>query len=144
MTSGSNLTSVAQIYKRKYSDDEIGDQVMREHPFYQRIRKVGGFTGDSGGKAYLIKTGNPQGVSSTLAAAQSSVSGSAGKQPRAVRTAKFGVITLDAGHASIDHGVSARAVMAHYDNTATAVADVAAGETLLLLELQLTLSIYAP
>lgn len=96
MSSGSNLTSVAQIYKRKYSDDEIGDQVMREHPLYQRIRKIGGFTGDSGGKAYLIKTGNPQGVSSTLAAAQASVSGSTGQQPKAVRTVKFGVITLGA------------------------------------------------
>ena len=48
------------------------------------------------GLGHLIKTGNPQGVSSTLAAAQASVSGSAGKQPKAVRTVKFGVITLSA------------------------------------------------
>ena len=66
MASGSNQTSVAAIYKVKYSDDEIGTQVEREHPLYQRIRKIGGFTGDANGKAYVIKTGNSQGVSSTL------------------------------------------------------------------------------
>lgn len=96
MASGSNLTSVAQIFKRKYSDDEIGEQVMREHALYQRIRKIGGFTGDANGKAYLIKTGNPQGVSSTLADAQAAASGSKGQQPRATRTSKYGIITLDA------------------------------------------------
>lgn len=92
---GSNQTSVAFIYKRKYDDQTVADMSMREHPLYARIRKVGGFTGDTGGKAYVIKTGNPQGVSSDFASAQSAASGSKGQQPRATRTTKYGIITLD-------------------------------------------------
>ena len=41
---------------------------------------------------------------------------------------RVGVITADTGHASIRPGVSASAAMAHYDNTALAVADVNIGE----------------
>ena len=39
-----------------------------------------------------------------------------------------GCITMDTGHASVAPNVSAQAAAAHYDNTGTAVADVAAGE----------------
>jgi len=39
-----------------------------------------------------------------------------------------GVITMNTGHASVAPNVSAQAAAAHYDNTGTAVADVAIGE----------------
>lgn len=39
-----------------------------------------------------------------------------------------GQITMDTGHASAKPGTSARAALAHYDNTGTAVADVRVGE----------------
>lgn len=95
MTAGSNQDSVGFIYKRKYDNQTVADMSMREHPLYSRIRKIGGFTGDSGGKAYVIKTGNPQGVSNTFSSAQAAASGSKGKQPRATRSTKYGIITLD-------------------------------------------------
>lgn len=41
---------------------------------------------------------------------------------------RVGVLTADAGHASTRPGVTATAAMAHYDNTALAVADVNIGE----------------
>lgn len=89
----SDLTTVAFIYKRLYSDKRVGDLAMRRHPLYKMIRKEGGFVGSA--FFYPIRYGNPQGVSGTFSSAQSAASSSSGKQLQASRKPKYGVITLN-------------------------------------------------
>jgi hypothetical protein len=55
--------------------------------------KEDGFGGDS--FLYAIRYGNPQGVSGTFSRARANAKGSKGKQPRALRTPKFGIVTID-------------------------------------------------
>lgn len=89
----SDLTSVAYIYKRMYSPDQVGDIAMRDHPLFSMVTKKGGF----GGSAFFygIRYGNPQGISGLFARAQARASGSKGVQLQASRKKKYGVITLD-------------------------------------------------
>ena len=89
----SDLTTVAYIYKRDYTDRKTGDLAQRNHPLFKMISKEGGF--DGSGFYYPIRSGNPQGVSGTFADAQTAASESKGKQPTAARKAKYGVITLN-------------------------------------------------
>jgi len=89
----SDLTTVAYIYKRTYSDDAVGDLAMRDHPLFSEIAKNGGFKGTA--FFYPIRYGNPQGVSGAFADAQSGAESSKGKQLQANRKPKFGVITMD-------------------------------------------------
>ena len=91
--SASNLTTAAYIYKRLYSDRQVGDLAMRDHPCFAKIEKEGGFVGDD--FAYAIRVGNPQGVAGTFSDAQSGASESKGEQPKAKRKRKYGVITVD-------------------------------------------------
>jgi hypothetical protein len=90
---GSNLTTAAHIYKIKYSDKQVEEVAMREHPTFSKIAKEGGFTGVS--HNYAIDYAFPQGVAGTLAAAQAGVSDGAGVQLTMLRKPKFGVITLN-------------------------------------------------
>ena len=89
----SDLTSVAYIYKRMYSPDQVGDLARREHPLYAMIDERGGF----GGSAffYSIRYGNPQGISNLFARAKAYASGSKGVQLQASRKKKYGFITMD-------------------------------------------------
>ena len=89
----SDLTSVAFIYRRKYSDRSVGDLAMRDHPLYSMISKEDGFTGSA--FFYPIRYGNPQGVSGTFSSAQTAAASSKGLQLQASRKAKYGVITLN-------------------------------------------------
>lgn len=89
----SDLTTVAYIYKRAYSDDAVADQAMRDHPHFLEIARQGGFVGTA--FFYPIRSGNPQGVSGTFADAQTGASASVGKQLQANRKPKYGVITMD-------------------------------------------------
>jgi hypothetical protein len=91
--SASTLSTVAFIYKREYSDHQIADLTLRDHVWWAMMPKEGGFSGDS--FLYAIRYGNPQGVSGTFARAKANAKGSKGKQPRALRTPKFGVVTID-------------------------------------------------
>ena len=92
MAAASTLSTVAFIYKRLYAD-KVGDSALRKHALFSKIRKEGGF----GGTAfyYPIKTGNPQGISTTMAGAISGISSTKGSQLAASRKAKYAVITLD-------------------------------------------------
>lgn len=89
----SDLTTVAYIYKRMYSPDQVGDLAMRDHPLFSMVQKKGGF----GGTAffYAIRYGNPQGISGTFARAQARAAGSKGVQLQANRRTKYGIITLN-------------------------------------------------
>lgn len=89
----STLSTAAFIYKRLYSDSQISDITLRDHVWYAKVHKEGGFIGDS--FVYPIRYGNPQGVSGTFVDARTGVKASKGVQPRAFRTPKYGVITID-------------------------------------------------
>ncbi len=91
--SASNLTTAAFIYKRDYSTHQVADITLRDHVWYAKIHKEGGFGGDS--FLYPIRYGNPQGVSGSFPKARTNAKSSKGKQLRAYRTPKFGVVTID-------------------------------------------------
>lgn len=91
--SASTLQTVAFIYKREYSDHQIADLTMRDHVWWAMMPKEDGFGGDS--FLYPVRYGNPQGVSGTFARARANAKGSRGKQFRAFRTPKFGIVTID-------------------------------------------------
>lgn len=93
MASASTLSTVAFIYKRLYSDKQVADIAMRDHVWWAKLAKEGGFVGDS--FLYPIRYGNPQGISSTFATAQTNAKPSKGVQMRAYRKSQFGVITID-------------------------------------------------
>lgn len=88
----SDETSVAYIYKRKYSDRQVADMAERDHPYYANIEKPDGFDGEA--HYYAMTYGLPQGVSGTFADAQTAASSSKGKQLRMEAKVKYGVITL--------------------------------------------------
>jgi hypothetical protein len=102
--SASTLSTVAYIYKRKYSDQQVAEVAMRDHPTFTRIAKKGGFTGEA--FYYPITYGFPQGISGTFADAQSGAASSKGVQLRCARTPKFAVITIngEAMHAAQNMG----------------------------------------
>lgn len=89
----SDLTSAAHIYKIKYSDKQVEEVALREHPTLTMIAKEGGFTGVT--HNYPIDYAFPQGVSGTFADAQTGASDGAGVTLAMYRKAKFGVITLN-------------------------------------------------
>lgn len=93
MAGASDLTTVAYIYKRLYSDKQVGDLAMRDHPLFKMMKKEGGFTGS--GFYYPIRYGNPQSVGGTFATTQGDAASSKGLQLNVSRKAKYGVITLD-------------------------------------------------
>lgn len=93
MASASTLTTAEYIYKKVYGGNNVVDMTMRDHVWYARIPKEGGFTGRS--FDYPIRYGNPQGISGTFATAQTNAKSSKGLQLVALRKPKFGVITLD-------------------------------------------------
>jgi hypothetical protein len=91
--SASDLTTAAHIYKIKYSDKQVEEVAMREHPTLNRIAKEGGFTGVS--HNYAIDYAFPQGVAGTIAAAIAGATDGAGVQLTMLRRPKFGVISLN-------------------------------------------------
>lgn len=91
---GSDLTTMAWIYMRKYMQPAVDNIVERDHPRFARITKKSGFGGES--VTYPILTGNPQGVGGVFATAQSAASSSKGEKLVVTRRPKFGVIQLDA------------------------------------------------
>jgi hypothetical protein len=93
MSSASDLTSTAFIYKSVYSDRQVGDLAMRFHPTFKILSKEGKFTGAD--FKYAIRGANPQGVASTFDDAKSGASSSKGLQLTALRKRKYGYITMD-------------------------------------------------
>jgi hypothetical protein len=89
----SDLTSVAFITKRVYSDKRQGDLAMRDHPFMRMINKEGGFNGVA--HFYTVKYGNPAAIGGTFGTAQSAAASSKGVQFQVSRKVKYGFITLN-------------------------------------------------
>lgn len=90
---GSTLTTAAHIYKIKYSDKQVEEVALREHPTLSMIAREGGFTGIT--HNYPIDYAFPQGVGGTFATAQGTVTDGAGVTLAMSRKKKYGVITLD-------------------------------------------------
>lgn len=84
--------AVAFIYKKCYSDDQVGDCAMREHVLLNMIAKKRGLGGED--FTYIIRSGNPQGVSGTFTDAQSGSSASKGKKFVTEDVTKYGVVRL--------------------------------------------------
>jgi len=89
----SSIVTVAYIMKRRYSDRASTEVAMREHPTFYEIEKEGSFDGSD--FRYPITTGNPQGISSGFADAQSGAETLKGVQFAAEPKLKYGVLTLD-------------------------------------------------
>jgi hypothetical protein len=89
----STITSVAYIYKHRYSDRQVSEVALREHPTFMRIPKESAFDGQD--FIYAITTGNPQGIGSTFSAAQGAAESLKGGQLAATPFLKYGVCTLD-------------------------------------------------
>jgi len=93
---GSSESTVGYIYKRKYSDGQVGDLAMRDHVIMKMMAKQGGMSGPAASAwTYAVRYGNPQGISGTFADAQSGASGSKGVAMIAARKKKYCVVTLD-------------------------------------------------
>jgi hypothetical protein len=90
---GSTLSTTAHVFKKKYSDGQIGEHAQREHPTMKMIRKEGGMSGLGAGWAYMIDIANPQGVGGTYASIVKT--GSSGVQMLATRRKRYGIVTLD-------------------------------------------------
>jgi hypothetical protein len=111
----STISNLQWLYKKLYAD-KVGDSAMRKHWLYNKVRKEGGFTGES--LYYPIRTTNPQGIGSTFAGAQAAVSGSKGYKFEVERRKKYAVITLDGeamAAASNDAGAFKRLVTTETD-----------------------------
>ena len=92
-TAASTSTTVAYVFKRRYSDAQVADVTMRDHPSYQRIAKVMGLGGQD--FVYAVTTGDPQGVGNTFASAQFADETLKGEQFVCTDVLKYGYITID-------------------------------------------------
>lgn len=90
----SNLTNVAFLYKRLFSDRQVGDLTTRRHPLFKMIGREGGLGGDDS-FTYAIRYGNPQGVSNSFANSQTHVNTSKGVKPAMARKIKYATIEMD-------------------------------------------------
>lgn len=90
---GSDIDKVNFIYKRRYSDEQVGEQTKRDHLLMEMASMRQGVGGDD--FRYVVRSGNPQGVSGTFTDAQTYASGSKGAQFAAEPALKYGIITLD-------------------------------------------------
>lgn len=86
-------TTVAFVFKRRYSDGQVAMVTMRDHPTYNLIAKIQGLGGQD--FAYATVTGNPQGVANTYVDAVTAVEVLKGEQFVASDKLKYGYITLD-------------------------------------------------
>ncbi len=89
----STLATAAHIFQIKYSDKQVEEVAMREHPTFKRIAKEGGFTGLT--HNYAIDYAFPQGVSGVIGDAIDGATDGAGVQLAMYRRPKFGVISLN-------------------------------------------------
>ena len=91
----SSESTVGYIYKRRYSDRQVGDVARRAHPVMSMMRKEDGMTGAAAQWRYAIRYGNPQSVSGTFTSAQDNLANSKGVQMAATRQDSYGIIQLD-------------------------------------------------
>lgn len=89
----SNITTVSNIYKRLYYGKPGEDVATRDHVWLDMLTKKSGFTGSD--FRLRLQYNNPQGVATTVAAAQTGATSSSGVQWAITRAKRYGVLTLD-------------------------------------------------
>lgn len=89
----SSIGNVPYIYKIRYSDKQVTEIAMREHPLFYRIMKEQEF--DGSGFAYPLTTGNPQGIAAGFPKAQANADTLKGSQLTAQPFTKYGDLVLD-------------------------------------------------
>jgi hypothetical protein len=92
-TAASSQATVAFVFRRRYSDAQVADMTMRDHPSYQRIAKRAGLGGQD--FVYGVVTGDPQGVGNTFASAQSADETLKGEQFVCTDVQKYAYMTID-------------------------------------------------
>jgi hypothetical protein len=92
-TAASSSTTVAFVFKRKYSDKQVADQTTRDHPTYARLRKRQGLGGQD--FVYTVTTGDPQGVGNTFASAQDNDETLRGENFVTQDVLKYAYMTID-------------------------------------------------
>jgi hypothetical protein len=93
MPPASTSSTVAFVFKRKYSDRQVADITMRDRPTWKMLPKKTGMSGSDFG--YSVLTGEPQGISNTFTTAKSNAAPLKGEQFLTTDKLKYGVITLD-------------------------------------------------
>lgn len=92
-TAASTSSTVAFVFKRRYSDQQVADISMRDHPSYMRIAKRQGLGGQD--FVYAVTTGDPQGVANTFTAAQTADETLKGEQFVCTDVQKYAYMTID-------------------------------------------------
>ncbi len=88
----SDEDTVAYIFKTKYSDRQVADMTMRDHPRYVSVEKKDDFEGLT--LAYAMTYGTPQGTGADYTTALANVSSSKGKQLSMSERTRYGFIKL--------------------------------------------------
>lgn len=88
-----STSTVAYIYKHRYSDRQATEVAMRDHPWFYAIPKEPNLDGIDFN--YNITTGNPQGISEDFPFAQGAAETLKGGQLAAVPYTKYGDLQLD-------------------------------------------------
>ena len=89
----STISTVDFIMKKKYSEDKVGLHTKRDHLLLSKLTmKTGTIEGSD--FSYVVRTGNPQGISGTFTSAQTAVSASKGKKFVTEPLTKYGYCTL--------------------------------------------------
>ena len=88
-----STTTVAYIYKHRYSDRQATDIAMRDHAVFFAIPKEGNLEGIDFN--YVITTGNPQGIADVFSTAQAQADTLKGAAPAALPFTKYGDLVLD-------------------------------------------------
>ncbi len=92
-TAASSSTTVAFVFKRRYSDRQAADITTRDHATWMRIAKRQGLGGQD--FVYGVVTGDPQGIANTFAAAQAADEVLKGEQFVCTDVQKYAYMTID-------------------------------------------------
>lgn len=127
MAAAADNTTVAFVFKRRYSDAQVAMVTQRDHPTYTSLSKVQGLGGQD--FVYAVVTGNPQGVANTYADAVTAVEVLKGEQFVATDVLKYGYITLDGpsiNRYKANNAAFINFITGHTDGVLTTLGDEAA------------------
>lgn len=127
MAAAADNTTVAFVFKRRYSDGQVAKVTMRDHATYEMLSKVQGLGGQD--FVYATITGNPQGVANTYTDAVNSVEVLKGEQFVAGDVLKYGYITLDGpsiNRYKANNATFVNFITSHTDGVLTTLGDEAA------------------
>jgi len=127
MVAAADNTTVAFVFKRRYSDGQVAKVTMRDHHTYDALAKIQGLGGQD--FAYATVTGNPQGVANTFTDSVTAVEAIKGEQFVTSDVLKYGYITLDGpsiNRHKANNATFINFITAHTDGVLTTLGDEAA------------------